>query len=76
MGFEGFFNEQWQPLGGSGGSGQMFGNSVIKTISYNAQTIGEDIVIKEGLNGYSVGDVTLLDSYSITIENNATYKLL
>lgn len=76
--FEGFFNGQWQPLGGGGssGGGQMFGNATIKTISYNAQTIEENIVVTEGLNGYSVGDVTLLDSYSITVENNAIYKIL
>lgn len=72
MGFEGFFNGQWQPVGG----GQMFGNSIIKTISYNAQTIEENIIVKQGLNGYSVGDITILDNYSITVEDGAIYKIL
>lgn len=71
-GFEGYFNGQWQSVGG----GQMLGNSIVKTVSYNAQIIDEDIVVPEGLNAYSVGNVSIADGKSITISNNSIYKVL
>lgn len=72
LGFEGYFNGQWQSVGG----GQMLGQSLIKTISYNAQVINENITITSGLNAYSVGDVTINNGYSVVIEDNAIYKIL
>ena len=71
-GFEGYSNGQWQPVGG----GQMLGQSLIKAVSYNAQVIDEDIVVPEGLNAYSVGNVTIADGKSITVSNNSIYKVL
>ena len=72
LGFEGYFNGQWQSVGG----GQMLGQSLIKTISYNAQVINENITITSGLNAYSVGDVTINNGYSVVVEDNAIYKIL
>lgn len=72
MGFEGYFNGQWQSVGG----GQMFGNAVVKAVSYNAQTISENITVTSGLNAYSVGDITINDGYTMTIENGSVYKIL
>lgn len=72
MGFEGYFNGQWQSVGG----GQMFGNAVVKAVSYNAQTISENITVTAGLNAYSVGDITINNGYTMTIENGSVYKVL
>ena len=72
LGFEGYFNGLWQSVGG----GQMLGNAMVKGISYNAQTIDEDIVVPTGVNAYSVGTVTVGPSGSITISNGSIYKVL
>lgn len=72
MGFEGYFNGQWQSVGG----GQMFGNALVKAVSYNAQTISENITVTAGLNAYSVGDITINNGYTMTIENGSVYKSL
>ena len=72
MGFEGYFNGQRQSVGG----GQMFGNALVKAVSYNAQTISENITVTAGLNAYSVGDITINNGYTMTIENGSVYKIL
>ena len=72
MGFEGYFNGQWQSVGG----GQMFGNAIIKAVSYNAQTISENITVTAGLNAYSVGDITINNGYTMTIADGSVYKIL
>ena len=54
----------------------MLGNAMVKGISYNAQTIDEDIVVPTGVNAYSVGTVTVGPSGSITISNGSIYKVL
>lgn len=71
-GFEGYFNGQWQSVGG----GQMFGNAVTKAVSYNAQTISENITVTAGVNAYSVGDITIANGYTMTIANGSIYKIL
>ena len=71
-GFEGYFNGTWQSVGG----GQMFGNAVTKAVSYNAQTISENIDVTAGVNAYSVGDVTIANGYTLTIANGSIYKIL
>lgn len=70
--FEGYSNGVWQPVGG----GQMLGQALIKAVSYNAQVINEDIVVSAGLNAYSVGDITIENGYSVTVENGSVYKIL
>ena len=70
LGFEGYFNGSWQSVGG----GQMLGQALTKTISYNAQTIAENIVVPAGVNSYSVGDVTIADGYTLTISDGSIYK--
>jgi hypothetical protein len=70
--FEGYSNGNWQSVGG----GQMFGNAVIKAVSFNAQTIAENIVVPAGLNAYSVGNITIENGFSLTVENGSVYKIL
>ncbi len=60
---------------GSGG-GQFLGNASTKAIAYNAQTIAEDITVTAGLNAYTVGDVTIEDGFSVTVEDGALWKIL
>ena len=72
LGFEGYFNGSWQSVGG----GQMFGQALVKAVSYNAQTISENITVTAGLNAYSVGDITINNGYTVTVENGSVYKIL
>lgn len=72
LGWEGYSNGVWQPIGG----GQMLGQALVKAISYNAQTVAENITIPAGLNAYSVGDVTIADGFTLTVENSSVYKVL
>jgi hypothetical protein len=70
--FEGYYGGAWQAVGG----GQMLGQAQTKAISYNAQSIAENITIPSGVNAYSVGNVTIEDGYTVTIENGSIYKIL
>ena len=72
MGFEGYFNGQWQSVGG----GQMLGNALVKGISYNAQVITDNVTVPAGVNAYSVGDTTIAAGASVTISAGSTYKIL
>lgn len=72
MGFEGYFNGQWQSVGG----GQMFGNALVKAVSYNAQVIAENITVTAGLNAYSVGDITINNGVTFTVNDTSVYKIL
>lgn len=69
--------ESWNGnIWGSLGGGQMLGSAANKAISYNAQSIAENITIPANTNAYSVGDVTLENGYTITISNGSVYKIL
>lgn len=72
QGWESWNGSSWGSLGG----GQMLGAATNKAISYNAQSIAENITIPAGVNAYSVGDVTIENGYTITIENGSVYKIL
>lgn len=71
-GFEGFSNGMWQPVGG----GQMYGFALVKTVSYNAQVLNEEITVGEGINAYSVGDITIGPNGNIIIASGSVYKVL
>ena len=52
-------------LTGIAGGGPSLGtNSIIRT---NAQTISENITIPVGTNGMSIGDITIADTYTVTV---------
>jgi trimeric autotransporter adhesin len=57
------------------GGGQFFGNAAIKTIAYNPNTIGENITVTTGNNGYSAGPVTINASFTVTIQSNAVWTI-
>lgn len=72
QGWESWNGSSWGSLGG----GQMLGSAANKAISYNAQVIAENIVVPAGVNAYSIGDVTIENGYTVTIENGSVYKIL
>ena len=47
-----------------GGGPSLGTNSIIRT---NAQTISEDITIPSDTNGMSIGDITIADGYTVTV---------
>ena len=70
--YEGYKLGRWDTLGG----GQMFGNALVKAVSYNAQVIAENITVTAGLNAYSVGDITINNGVTVTVDNTSVYKVL
>ena len=72
LGWESWNGSFW----GSLGSGQMLGNAPTKAISYNAQSVTENITVPAGVNAYSVGNVTIEAGASITISAGSSYKLI
>jgi hypothetical protein len=65
----------WVSSAASGGGGQFFGNAAIKTIAYNPNSIGENITVTTGNNGYSAGPVTINSSFTVTLQNNAVWTI-
>ena len=65
------------PIGGGSG-GQYHGNGIVKGIEYFAQAgvTTDDIVIASGTNAMSVDSFTIADGSSITIQDNAVYKVI
>lgn len=57
-------------------AGQMLGNAVTKAISYNAQTIAENITIPATYNASSVGTITIEDGYTVTLEDGAVWVII
>ena len=53
----------WNTIAGGGPS--LGTDSIIRT---NAQTISEDITIPVGTNGMSIGDITIADTYTVTVD--------
>lgn len=62
--FEGYDGSAWGAIGGGGGGPSLGTNSIIRT---NAQTISENITIPVGTNGMSIGDITIADTYTVTV---------
>jgi trimeric autotransporter adhesin len=65
----------WVSSAASGGGGQFFGNAAIKTIAYNPNTIGENLTVTSGNNGYSAGPVTINSGFTVTLQNNAVWTI-
>ncbi len=65
------------PIGGGSG-GQYHGNGIIKGVEYFAQVgvTTDDIVIASGTNAMSVDSFTIANGGSVTIQDNAVYKVI
>ena len=61
----------------SGGQFADIGTDIGKGIMYTANVSGiEDIVVKSGTNAFSSNNVTLSNGASLTLETDATYKII
>ena len=58
------------------GGGQFFGNAAVKAIAYNANTIGENLTVTTGNNGYSAGPITISDTFTVTVETGAVWTII
>lgn len=73
--FEGYDGTAWGAIGG-GGSGQMLGDAAVKAISYNAQTIAENLTVLSTYNALSVGPITIDSGYTVTVESGGRWLVL
>lgn len=72
LGWEGWNGTNWVSIGG----GQMLGNALVKAISYNSQTIAENLTVAAGTNGFSAGPVTVSDGFAVTISDGANWSII
>ena len=64
--------DNWREVGG----GQLLGTTDEKAIGYLAQSTGEELVVKAGTNAFSVDSIIVEYGGSITVEDDAVYKVL
>jgi hypothetical protein len=73
--FEGYDGTAWGAIGG-GGSGQMLGDAAVKAISYNAQTIAENLTVLSTYNALSVGPITIDSGFTVTVESGGRWIVI
>jgi hypothetical protein len=73
--FEGYDGTAWGAIGG-GGSGQMLGDAAVKAISYNAQTIAENLTVLSTYNALSVGPITIDSGFTVTVESGGRWVVI
>ena len=56
--------------------GQYFGTAATKAITYNSNSIAENITVTAGNNGLSAGPITIADGYAVTIADGATWTIV
>jgi hypothetical protein len=56
--------------------GQYFGSAAVKAISYNANTIAENVTVTSGNNGLSAGPITINTGFTVTVETNAVWVIV
>ena len=60
----------------TGGSGQMLGTAAVKAISFNSQTIAENLTIAAGTNGGSFGPITINDGFTVTVSDGSVWSIV
>ena len=58
------------------GAGQMLGNAITKTISYNSKVISENINITSDINASAVGPISIADGYNVSIADGARFVII
>jgi hypothetical protein len=58
------------------GGGQFFGSAATKAIAYNSNTIGENLTVTSGNNGYSAGPITISSTFTVTVETGAVWTII
>jgi hypothetical protein len=56
--------------------GQYLGTAAIKAISYNAQTIDEDITIPPALNALSAGPISIGSGFSVVVDSTSNWTII
>jgi hypothetical protein len=56
--------------------GQYFGTAAVKAISYNANSIGENITVTTGNNGLSAGPITINSGFTVTVQTGAAWVIV
>lgn len=56
--------------------GQYFGSAATKAIAYNSNTISENITITSGNNGLSAGPITISNTFTVTVADNANWVIV
>jgi hypothetical protein len=56
--------------------GQYFGSAAIKAISYNANSIGENVTVTTGNNGLSAGPITINSGFTVTVQTGAVWVIV
>lgn len=67
--------DKWENKDAPSG-GQYIGTATTKAISYNAQTIAENITIPATANAMSVGPITIADGFTVTTETGSRWVIL
>lgn len=57
-------------------SGQYLGTQAVKAISYNAQTITENVVIPGDVNAMSAGPIAIANGKTVTVSDGATWTVV
>lgn len=55
---------------------QYLGTAATKAISYNSQTIAENITVPGNVNALSAGPITINNGYTVTISDGATWSIV
>lgn len=71
--FEGYGASGW---GAIGGGGQMLGAAATKCLSYNAQTIDEDLTVATGTNAYAAGPITINTGRTVTVSDGCVLTVI
>jgi hypothetical protein len=60
----------------SAGGGQYLGTATVKAISFNAQTIGENITVAADQNCLSAGPITINSGFTVTITSGGNWVVI
>jgi hypothetical protein len=56
--------------------GQYFGTATTKAISYNSNSIGENVTVTTGNNGLSAGPITVNSGFTVTVQSGAVWTVV
>lgn len=56
--------------------GQMLGSAAVRTFSYAAQNVAEDITVPVGQNAMAPGPVTIADTFTVLISDGSTLTIV
>lgn len=60
----------------AGGSGQMLGSAAVKAVSFNSNTIAENLVVATGTNASAVGPISIASTGTITVSDGSRFVII